>query len=84
MPSTVRCLSTAIWLHAKFSFAEAVATACVYAPLGLEIGALSPEEIALSITAELVAVRRNAQSAQHKKLQRERRETAASASNAPR
>jgi xanthine dehydrogenase accessory factor len=43
----------------------------VYAPMGLEIGALSPEEIAISITAELVAVRRNAQSAQHKKLPRD-------------
>jgi xanthine dehydrogenase accessory factor len=50
----------------------------VYAPMGLEIGALSPEEIAISITAELVAVRRNAQTAQHKKLQRERREAVAS------
>ena len=29
----------------------------VFAPMGLEIGALSPEEIALSIVAELVAVR---------------------------
>ncbi len=43
----------------------------VYAPMGLEIGALSPEEIALSIVAELVAVRRNAASAAHKKLKRE-------------
>ena len=43
----------------------------VYAPMGLDINALSPEEIAISITAELVAVRRNAQSARHKKLQRE-------------
>jgi len=48
----------------------------VYAPMGLEIGALSPEEIAISITAELVAVRRNARSAQHKKLQREHKESA--------
>ncbi len=40
----------------------------VFAPMGLEIGALSPEEIALSIVAELVAVRRNAQSTAHKKL----------------
>lgn len=42
----------------------------VYAPMGLEIGALSPEEIAISIVAELIAVRRsaNASSASHKKL----------------
>jgi xanthine dehydrogenase accessory factor len=40
----------------------------VYAPMGLEIGALSPEEIAISIVAELVAVRRNAENAAHKKL----------------
>ena len=43
----------------------------VYAPMGLEIGALSPEEIAVSIVAELVAVRRNAATAAHKKLQYE-------------
>jgi len=40
----------------------------VFAPMGLEIGALSPEEIAISIVAELVAVRRNAGAAAHKKL----------------
>jgi len=40
----------------------------VYAPMGLEIGALSPEEIAISIVAELIAVRRNATSAAHKKV----------------
>ena len=40
----------------------------VYAPIGLEIGALTPEEIAISITAELVAVRRNAAGGQHKSL----------------
>jgi xanthine dehydrogenase accessory factor len=51
----------------------------VFAPMGLEIGALSPEEIAISITSELVAVRRNAQAAQHKKVQREKREAAGSA-----
>ena len=50
----------------------------VYAPMGLEIGALSPEEIAVSITAELVAVRRNAQSAAHKKIKIERREAVSS------
>lgn len=44
----------------------------VYAPMGLDIGALSPEEIAVSITAELVAVRRNSGNAEHKKLRLER------------
>src|SRR5437660_4062407 len=48
----------------------------VYAPMGLEIGALSPEEIAISIVAELIAVRRNAQSGTHKKLKYESRATA--------
>jgi xanthine dehydrogenase accessory factor len=38
----------------------------VHAPVGLEIGALTPEEIGVSIAAELIAVRRNAQSALHK------------------
>ncbi len=41
----------------------------VYAPMGLEIGALTPEEIAISIAAELVAVRRNAACSGHKSLQ---------------
>jgi len=48
----------------------------VYAPMGLEIGALSPEEIAVSIVAELVAVRRNAANAAHKKLKYEARPAA--------
>src|SRR6201997_2801345 len=45
----------------------------VYAPMGIEIGALSPEEIAISIVAELIAVRRNAESAAHKKVKTESR-----------
>jgi xanthine dehydrogenase accessory factor len=52
----------------------------VYAPMGLEIGALSPEEIAISIVAELVAVRRCAPSATHKTLQYETRPALRSAS----
>ncbi len=31
----------------------------VFAPMGLEIGAISPEEIAISVAAEMIAVRRN-------------------------
>ena len=32
----------------------------IHAPMGLEIGAISPEEIAVSVVAEMIAVRRNA------------------------
>jgi xanthine dehydrogenase accessory factor len=39
----------------------------VYAPVGLEIGAITPEEIAISVVAELIAVRRGAESVQHKR-----------------
>jgi xanthine dehydrogenase accessory factor len=34
----------------------------IHAPMGLEIGAVSPEEIAVSVVAEMIAVRRNATS----------------------
>jgi xanthine dehydrogenase accessory factor len=33
----------------------------VHAPIGLDIGAVTPEEIAVSITAELIAIRRKAE-----------------------
>jgi xanthine dehydrogenase accessory factor len=34
----------------------------IFAPMGFEIGAVSPEEIAVSVVAEMIAVRRNAES----------------------
>lgn len=40
----------------------------VHAPVGLEIGALSPEEIGVSIVAEMIAVRRNVAGAAHKSI----------------
>jgi xanthine dehydrogenase accessory factor len=53
----------------------------VYAPMGLDIGALSPEEIAISIVAELIAVRRGASRAAHKKLLYDGRRAPGSVSN---
>jgi xanthine dehydrogenase accessory factor len=38
----------------------------VHAPIGIDIGALTPEEIAVSVVAELIAVRRNATAVPHK------------------
>jgi xanthine dehydrogenase accessory factor len=40
----------------------------VHAPVGLEIGALTPDEIAVSITAELIGIRRNAPNLPHKSV----------------
>jgi xanthine dehydrogenase accessory factor len=34
----------------------------IFAPMGLEIGAITPEEIAVSVVAEMIAVRRNPES----------------------
>ena len=34
----------------------------IFAPMGFEIGAVTPEEIAVSVVAEMIAVRRNAES----------------------
>jgi xanthine dehydrogenase accessory factor len=31
----------------------------IFAPMGFEIGAVTPEEIAVSVVAEMIAVRRN-------------------------
>jgi xanthine dehydrogenase accessory factor len=43
----------------------------VNAPVGLEIGAVTPEEIAVAIVAEVIAFRRNCETAvAHKKLER--------------
>jgi xanthine dehydrogenase accessory factor len=41
----------------------------VHAPVGLEIGALTPDEIAISIAAELIAVRRGASGVAHKAVE---------------
>jgi xanthine dehydrogenase accessory factor len=43
----------------------------VHAPIGLDIGALTPEEIAVSIAAELIAIRRGAANLSHKAVKRE-------------
>ncbi len=51
----------------------------VHAPVGLEIGALTPEEIAISITAELIAVRRKAAELPHKSVRLSRTGQAATA-----
>ncbi|MBZ5662899.1 MAG: XdhC/CoxI family protein [Acidobacteriia bacterium] len=40
----------------------------VHAPVGLNIGALTPEEIAISIAAELIAIRRGAKNLSHKSV----------------
>lgn len=39
----------------------------VYAPVGLDIGAVTPEEISIAILAEIIAIRRGAESMPHKR-----------------
>ena len=56
----------------------------VNAPVGLEIGAVTPEEIAVAIVAELIAFRRNCETAvARKKLERSRQPDADSAEKTP-
>lgn len=50
----------------------------VHAPVGLEIGALTPEEIAISIAAELIAIRRGATELPHKSVRLNKPATASS------
>jgi xanthine dehydrogenase accessory factor len=56
----------------------------VYSPVGLDIGAVTPDEIAVSIVAELIAVRRRAERAlPHMSWFQSSRHTATSESAAP-
>ncbi|MCL6435693.1 MAG: XdhC family protein [Leptolyngbyaceae cyanobacterium HOT.MB2.61] len=45
-------------LHQSVGALQATELRQIYAPIGLDIGALTPEEIAISICAELIKVRR--------------------------
>jgi xanthine dehydrogenase accessory factor len=49
--------------------AEALAT--IHAPLGLELGAVTPEEIAVSVLAEMIAVRRGIEAGRIRSLKME-------------
>jgi len=50
---------------------DRAALATIHAPLGLEIGAQTPEEIAVSILAEMIAVRRGVDPAQARSMKME-------------
>jgi xanthine dehydrogenase accessory factor len=50
---------------------DAAELAAVHAPLGLEIGAQNPDEIAVSILAEMIAVRRGVDPAQARSMKME-------------
>jgi xanthine dehydrogenase accessory factor len=51
--------SAAILDHLRANGATAEALDRVYAPIGLELGGTSPQEIAVAILAEIIAVRRS-------------------------
>jgi xanthine dehydrogenase accessory factor len=55
----------------------------VHAPVGLDIGALTPEEIAISITAELIAIRRGAKNVLHKAVKPENMTSSATTNSTP-
>lgn len=48
-----------LWRRIESRGGDAIALQKVYAPVGLNIGADTPEEIAVSVVAELIKVRRN-------------------------
>jgi xanthine dehydrogenase accessory factor len=52
-------------ISARLGAVDAAALDRVYAPVGLDIGAVGPEEIAISIVGELVALRRGRAAAPH-------------------
>jgi xanthine dehydrogenase accessory factor len=58
--------------NALFEFAPATTEEfldCIYTPAGLHIGAKTPEEIAISIIAEILSVTRNKEPFSLRKLQ---------------
>jgi xanthine/CO dehydrogenase XdhC/CoxF family maturation factor len=55
----------------------------VHAPVGLDIGAVTPEEIAVAITAELIAIRRHAAAGLPHMSWFHRRESNAETNDAP-
>ena len=57
----------AIYKHLKSEGVTLEKLARVYAPIGLEIGAVTPEEIAIAIVAELIAIRRGTSPGSHKR-----------------
>lgn len=57
----------AIYKHLKSEGVAPEKLSRVYAPIGIEIGAVTPEEISIAIVAELIAIRRGASPGSHKR-----------------